>query len=94
MGEQPSNALSVYKYLKFFQRMCAGIFKALNNSTDKENEELKKKIKGNMSVHHLVFYLKRHYCMSILVGTQTSAIRASRFQYQVLTTTSCITRYC
>ncbi|XP_060090347.1 ubiquitin carboxyl-terminal hydrolase 16 [Heteronotia binoei] len=27
------------------QRMCAGIFKALNNHGDKENEELKKKIK-------------------------------------------------
>ncbi|KAJ6662479.1 hypothetical protein lerEdw1_011893 [Lerista edwardsae] len=50
-GFQQQDSQELLRYLldgmrtEEIQRMCAGIFKALNNSTDKEDEELKKKIK-------------------------------------------------
>ncbi|XP_066476168.1 ubiquitin carboxyl-terminal hydrolase 16 [Tiliqua scincoides] len=50
-GFQQQDSQELLRYLldgmrtEEVQRMCAGIFKALNNSTDTENEELKKKIK-------------------------------------------------
>ncbi|XP_061483846.1 ubiquitin carboxyl-terminal hydrolase 16 isoform X2 [Rhineura floridana] len=50
-GYQQQDSQELLRYLldgmrtEEIQRISAGIFKALNNSTDKENEELKKKIK-------------------------------------------------
>ncbi|XP_042313062.1 ubiquitin carboxyl-terminal hydrolase 16 [Sceloporus undulatus] len=50
-GYQQQDSQELLRYLldgmrtEEVQRICAGIFKALNNSADKENEELKKKIK-------------------------------------------------
>ncbi|XP_077198601.1 ubiquitin carboxyl-terminal hydrolase 16 isoform X2 [Paroedura picta] len=50
-GYQQQDSQELLRYLldgmrtEETQRMCAGIFKALNNFGDKENEELKKKIK-------------------------------------------------
>nr|XP_020651875.1 ubiquitin carboxyl-terminal hydrolase 16 isoform X2 [Pogona vitticeps] len=50
-GYQQQDSQELLRYLldgmrtEEMQRICAGIFKALNSSTDKENEELKKKIK-------------------------------------------------
>nr|XP_060626441.1 ubiquitin carboxyl-terminal hydrolase 16 isoform X2 [Anolis sagrei ordinatus] len=50
-GYQQQDSQELLRYLldgmrtEEVQRICVGIFKALNNSADKENEELKKKIK-------------------------------------------------
>lgn len=80
-GFQQQDSQELLRYLldgmrtEEVQRMCAGIFKALNNSTDKENEELKKKIK-----EYEKRKIKQSFVDRIFGGELTSTIMCEECQ--------------